>query len=115
MNDADQAYGNLIRIDPARSGPPEILRRIPLGTLVTEGGIDESSLRDLLFEYPETLPLGTIDAAFADPVPVCRELSTPAGYVDAVYVNPLGRLVLAEFKLWRNPQARREVIGQILD
>lgn len=48
-------------------------------------------------------------------MPVCRELSTPAGYVDAVYVNPLGRLVLAEFKLWRNPQARREVIGQILD
>ena len=28
---------------------------------------------------------------------------------------PRGRLVLAEFKLWRNPQARREVIGQILD
>ena len=28
---------------------------------------------------------------------------------------PLGRLTLAEFKLWRNPQARREVIGQILD
>ena len=25
------------------------------------------------------------------------------------------RLTLAEFKLWRNPQARREVIGQILD
>ena len=30
-------------------------------------------------------------------------------------MNPLGRLTLAEFKLWRNPQARREVIGQILD
>ena len=29
-------------------------------------------------------------------------------------VNALGRLILAEFKLWRNPQARREVIGQIL-
>ena len=27
----------------------------------------------------------------------------------------LGRLILAEYKLWRNPQARREVIGQILD
>jgi len=35
--------------------------------------------------------------------------------VDALYVNALGRLTLAEFKLWRNPQARREVIGQILD
>ena len=35
--------------------------------------------------------------------------------VDALYVNAAGRLILAEFKLWRNPQARREVIGQILD
>ena len=56
-----------------------------------------------------------IDAAYDSAVPVCRELSTPAGYVDALYVSALGRLTLAEFKLWRNPQARREVIGQILD
>ena len=37
------------------------------------------------------------------------------GFVDALYINPLGRITLTEFKLWRNPQARREVIGQILD
>ena len=61
------------------------------------------------------LPVAAIDAAYSDPVPVCRELSTPAGYVDALYINALGRLILAEFKLWRNPQARREVIGQILN
>lgn len=115
MNESDHVYGDLIRIDPTRKAPEEVLRRVPLGTPVAEGGIDESSLRNLMFEFPETLPVGAIDAAFAHPVPVCRELSTPAGRVDAVYVNSLGRLVLAEFKLWRNPQARREVIGQILD
>ena len=60
-------------------------------------------------------PDAAIDAPYDSAVPVCRELSTPAGYVDALYVNALGRLTLAEFKLWRNPQARREVIGQILD
>ena len=43
------------------------------------------------------------------------QLYTTAGYVNALYINELGRLILAEFKLWRNPQARREVIGQILD
>ena len=42
-------------------------------------------------------------------------MATPAGFLDALYVNHLGWLTLAEFKLWRNPQARREVIGQILD
>ena len=115
MNRSDQAYGDLIRMDPSGEGGQETLRRIPLGTPVAAGGIDESTLRDLLFESPGALPVGSIDVAYADLVPVCRELSTPAGYVDAVYVNSLGRLVLAEFKLWRNPQARREVIGQILD
>ena len=68
-----------------------------------------------MFRFPRSLPIAAIDAAYADPVPVCRELSAPASYVDALYINALGRLTLAEFNLWRNPRARREVIGQILD
>ena len=111
----NQTYGDLIRLDPANESDEETLRRIPLGASVADGGIDESSLQDLLFRFPRTLPIAAIDAAYSGAVPVCRELSTPAGYVDALYVNPLGRLIVAEFKLWRNPQARREVIGQILD
>ena len=110
-----QAYGSLIRLSPKNGASAEILSRIPLGASVGSGGVDESFLQDLLFRFPQTLPIAAIDAAYADPVPVCRELSTRAGYVDALYVNALGRLTLAEFKLWRNPQARREVIGQILD
>ena len=111
----DQTYGDLIRLDRAGQSPEEVLRRIPLGTPASAGGIDEATLQDLLFRFPRSLPIAAIDAAHSDPVPVCRELYTPAGYVDALYINPLGRLILAEFKLWRNPQARREVIGQILD
>ena len=115
MKPLDRTYGELIRLDPSDSASAETLQRIPLGASAAHGGVDEASLQDLLFRFPETLPTAAIDAAYAGAVPVCRELSTPAGYVDALYVNPLGRLTLAEFKLWRNPQARREVIGQILD
>ena len=115
MNSNNQTYGDLIRLDPGNPAGDELLQRIPLGTRVSDGGMDESSLRDLLFRFPRSLPVAAIDAAYADPVPICRELPTPAGYVDALYINALGRLILAEFKLWRNPQARREVIGQILD
>ncbi len=115
MNTQDQSYGDLIRLDPDGDSQPVTIRRIPLGTSAAIGGIDESVLQDLLFRFPETLPIAAIDASYDGTIPVCRELSTPAGYVDALYVNPLGRLTLAEFKLWRNPQARREVIGQILD
>ncbi len=109
------AHGGLIRIDRASPGREECLQRISVGTPSSQGGIDESTLQDLLFRNPKTLPIAAIDAAYDGAIPVCRELSTPAGYLDAIYVNALGRLTLAEFKLWRNPQARREVIGQILD
>ena len=115
MNVDTQTYGDLIRLDPGTQDGVETLRRIPLGTRVDDGGMDESSLRNLLFQFPRSLPVESIDAAYSNPVPICTELPTGAGAVDALYINALGRLILAEFKLWRNPQARREVIGQILD
>lgn len=115
MPERKEAYGNLIRFRRDGESSGEILRRLPLGMTSVEGGIDEATIQDLLFRNPEALPIDVIDNAYTAPVALCRELSTPAGYIDAVYVNAMGRLILAEFKLWRNPQARREVIGQILD
>ena len=108
-------YGDLVRVNSDNGAVPEVLRRVPLGSSASSGGVDEATLQDLLFRFPQTLPIAAIDPAYAGAVPVCKELSLPAGYADALYVNHLGRLTLAEFKLWRNPQARREVIGQILD
>ncbi|WP_426042396.1 hypothetical protein [Brevundimonas sp. TWP2-3-4b1] len=43
------------------------------------------------------------------------ELQTPAGPIDNFMVTPSGLPVLVECKLWRNPEGRREVVGQILD
>ncbi len=108
-------YGDLIRVDTGNGATPEVLRRVPLGSGASSGGVDEATLQELLFQFPQALPIAAIDPAYAPAVPICRELALPAGYADALYVNHLGRLTLAEFKLWRNPQARREVIGQILD
>ncbi|MDE0626649.1 MAG: hypothetical protein OXH99_09645 [Bryobacterales bacterium] len=68
-----------------------------------------------MFRHADILPLGEIDPAYHNSVPVCMELGTRAGSADALYLTPTGRIVLAEFKLWRNPGARREVVGQILD
>ena len=108
-------YGDLIRIGTDGNAAPEVLRRVSLGAGPSSGGVDEATLQDLLFRFPQTLPVANIDPAYAGAIPVCKELTLPSGYADALYVNHLGRLTLAEFKLWRNPQARREVIGQILD
>ncbi|WP_310757933.1 hypothetical protein [Candidatus Palauibacter soopunensis] len=90
-------------------------QHIPVGSTGGEGLFDEGRLQEVLFRHADILPLGEIDPAYGDPVPVCMELGTRAGSADALFLTPTGRIILAEFKLWRNPDARREVIGQILD
>jgi len=48
-------------------------------------------------------------------VPICCELRTGSGWVDILLCTPRGRLCVIEVKLWRNPEARRKVVGQILE
>ncbi|PRY69866.1 hypothetical protein [Halomonas ventosae] len=104
-------YGNiLLRQD--ENGAFTTARRAPLG--FTDGR-NEAWLRDLLADNPDLLPIEEVDPSFAPLVPLCTELSTEAGPVDAVFISPSGRLTLVECKLWRNPEARRKVIAQILD
>jgi hypothetical protein len=78
-------------------------------------GYDEAWLQRLLYHHPEALPVSEIDPSFAGLIPLCMEMDTPNGPVDAVYMTPTGRLALLEAKLWRNPEARRKVVAQILD
>ncbi len=97
---ADGTTESLKSVSPSRQG---------------ENGYDERWLQELLFRHPEILPITEIDDSFSGLIPLCMEMSTPAGEIDAVYVTPSGRLALLEAKLWRNPESRREIIGQILD
>ncbi|WP_324750979.1 hypothetical protein SH591_06200 [Sphingomonas sp. LY54] len=78
-------------------------------------GMTEAAIQELVHRFPSCLPIAEIDPLFANPVPVCRELRTPAGAVDNFMITPSGLPVLVECKLWRNPEGRREVVGQILD
>lgn len=45
----------------------------------------------------------------------CREFTVGTGSVDVVAVEPTGKIHLVECKLAKNPQVRREVIGQLFD
>lgn len=76
---------------------------------------NENWLQNLIHNHPSILPVEELESAFFPLYPVCRELKTPAGYVDNLFVSENGSLTLVECKLWRNPEARREVIGQALD
>jgi hypothetical protein len=77
-------------------------------------GRNEGWLRDTLFKNPEIIPVSDIDPTFGPLVPLCKELRTEAGQIDAVFVNERRRLTIVECKLWKNPQARREVVAQTL-
>ena len=104
-------YGNML-LRQSDKGAFTTARRAPLG--FTDGR-NEAWLRDLLADNPDLLPIEEVDPSFAPLVPLCTELSTEAGPVDAAFISPTGRLTLVECKLWRNPEARRKVIAQILD
>lgn len=102
-------YGNIGLLNEA--GKIEKGERIYIGDVKHK---DEAWLRDTLFDNPEILPIDDIDAAFGPLIPVCKELRTDAGPIDAVFINDRGRLTIVECKLWKNPQARREVVAQTL-
>ncbi len=88
---------------------------VPLGLGQDGHGWTEADVQALVQAHPACLPIAEIDPLFADPVPICTELNTTAGAIDNLLVTASGLPVLVECKLWRNPQARREVVGQILD
>ena len=89
----------------------QVLERIP----IREAGFSEAQLQEWLFNHPEVLPMGQIDPSFGPVARLCQELPVGDNYLDLAYVNETGRLMLVECKVWKNPQSRREVIGQILD
>ena len=76
---------------------------------------DEASIQELIFDYPDCLPISDIDEAFNPVIPVCLELNTPVGPLDILMISPNGELIIIETKLWRNPESRRKVVAQILD
>jgi hypothetical protein len=76
---------------------------------------NEAWLQDVIDSHPSILPIDDIEPGLADVVSICRELPTPSGFIDNLLMTPTGGIVIVEAKLWRNPQARREVVGQILD
>jgi hypothetical protein len=104
-------YGDFFLVEKAGVSSKRAVR-LPIGDT---GGRNEAWLRDTLFSNPELLPINDIDPSFGPLLPLCRELRTEAGPLDIAFINPMGRLTLVECKLWRNPEARRKVVAQVLD
>lgn len=92
----------------------EMLQRLTLDRSIVSG-YNERWIQKLVDNAPSVLPIAEAEPAFWPLVPVCMELPLRSGYVDNLLVTPNGDLVVVECKLWRNVEARREVIAQIID
>ena len=89
----------------------QVLDAVPVG----QPPFSESELQRILAQHPEVLPVTQFDPLFGPPVCTGREISTGAGPLDLLYVSPSGYLTLVETKLWKSPEARRQVVAQIID
>jgi len=86
-------------------------KRIPL----TQKLFEEGWIQEHIREHPELLPINDIEPVFAPLISIGREVPTLSGSIDNLFLSNQGYLTIVETKLWRNPEARREVVGQIID
>lgn len=87
------------------------LIRVPL----KDRSFSEEWMQDLIRKMPDILPVEDLEPAFSPLICIGREVGTESGSIDNLYISPEGYLTIVETKLWRNPEARREVVSQIID
>ncbi|MGE4440414.1 MAG: hypothetical protein AB7D27_02880 [Desulfomicrobium sp.] len=73
--------------------------------------IAEDFLQTSLHQTPTILPIEEIDPSFGPVASLGREITA----IDNLFISPTGKLTLVETKLWRNPEATRTVVAQVLD
>jgi hypothetical protein len=107
-------FVNPIIVSGEKGSLVDLLHRIDLKQKAA-GGYDERWLQSLIASNPTVLPIAEIEPGFTPAISICTELPLPSGSLDNLLVTPLGNLIAVECKLWRNSDARRKVISQIID
>lgn len=75
----------------------------------------EDWLQDVIYKHHILLPVNEFDESFYPLIPLGREVVTPRGNIDILFVSPYGKLILVETKLWKNPEKHRTVVAQLID
>jgi len=75
----------------------------------------EARLHDYLEQFPELLPFEDVEDHPPRIKVIGREVGVPSGSIDLLLLDSSGRVTIVETKLARNPEVRREVIGQIVE
>ena len=75
----------------------------------------EAELQELLASSPDVISMDEIRPGAGPLVAAVREYYLPVGSIDILAFTARGDIAIIECKLAKNTQAKREVIGQILD
>ncbi len=76
---------------------------------------NEAFIRDLCFENPNLIPISEIDTKASSLISLCTEMSIKSGFCDVLFIDQNGIITIVECKLFKNPEAERKVIAQLLD
>ena len=84
------------------------------------GTFNEARVRDLIHARPELLPFEEVrEPDFGEACSLGVEINIatrgPGRFLDVLLINGTGRLTVVETKLFTNPEARREALGQIIE
>src|SRR3972149_2998515 len=80
-----------------------------------EGFASEEELQRFLKEHSGLMPLEEIELEAPPLMCIGWEVGLASGAEDILYIDQNGLLTVVETKLRKNPEARREVVGQILE
>jgi hypothetical protein len=80
-----------------------------------EGYASEEEMQTFLRDHAELIPVDEIQLGTPPLLCIGWEVSVASGSEDLLYVDENGLLTVVETKLRKNPEARREVVGQVLE
>lgn len=100
-----------VLVSEAGSRTLERVALMPVGS----GAFDEGWLQRLVHNHPACLPIQEIEPSLNPFTAICREMPTPRGPLDNLLMTGAGDICIVETKLFRNPEARRKIVAQVLD
>lgn len=76
---------------------------------------EEGKLQDYLEKYPSLIPLEEVVEGASNLLCIGREVGAGPGAIDLLLIDKDGLLTVVETKLAKNTEARRTVVGQIIE
>ena len=76
---------------------------------------EEEQFESILESCPNAFPINEINPRAKVAVPIGRQVTVGTNSLDLLFLDDTGSLLVIECKLVQNPEARREVVAQLME